>query len=520
MNRIAVLLATLLMAAPLLAKEPTMPGKSALAAPTFTTINGNPLQINVGSDGSYQVFNAAVPGQGQIYPSSANQTADMGWFVRVGNTLYAPNFGAHPGGTATGGLGSSTAFAETSLGPVIGDGTVATPYSVRVVNGLGITGLTATKRTFFVTGNNYFTEQFRLLNSTFSPITATVFLGSDIYLASSDSGVPLREPASGSPGGRTCDGVAPVYNILHIPLTPANNYTAVTYSSVWTQIGGGTLNNTVGTGCIDNGAALQWNITVPANGSVSLLAATSFGDVPAITQFAITDVSPALGSVGNTVPVTIAGRGFQAGTTFTFGAGISVGSVNIISPTSASAVLQIAPDAALGFRDVVATRSPGGTVATLFDGFAVAEPPVWNYSVNPLGNVSPTALTCIRNKFPANPPTNAAGWAPSEGEFYHEDPSFPGFYFPPNGLARAILDCFVTAWDANAGSLYYTYCWQDPTPWYIGAYPEQRQAQFQIFFSVNGVCTTPPVGTPVFEQTVLIMRQLYYPPPMLRTGFE
>ena len=57
-------------------------------------------------------------------------------------------------------------------------------------------------------------------------------------------------------------------------------YSATGYSTVWAEIGAGTLSNTVGTTCVDNGAALQWSVTIPAGGSNSVEAAASFGAIP------------------------------------------------------------------------------------------------------------------------------------------------------------------------------------------------------------------------------------------------
>ena len=51
----------------------------AATAPQIVTINGDPLKINVAADGSFQVFNAAVPGSGQIFPTGCN-FGDMGVF--------------------------------------------------------------------------------------------------------------------------------------------------------------------------------------------------------------------------------------------------------------------------------------------------------------------------------------------------------------------------------------------------------------------------------------------------------
>jgi|GEM_PF-1160380 len=532
MKKMLAFLTAGLMALTVSAKEPTMPSKASLAAPAFSIIAGNPLRINVGADNSYQVFNAAVPGQGQIYPSNANQTADMGWFVRVGGTLYAPNFGEHPGGTATGGLGASVDFAESGLTAVAGVGTLASPFRVTVTNGVGNTGLTATKIITYVNGDGHFTERFQLTNSgAAGVVAATVFLGSDIFLASSDAGIPFREPTSGSPGGTTCQGVVPPYTILHIPVTPAARFTASQFGNVWSQIGSGNLNNQVAGGCIDNGAALQWNVNVQPGSRVTIQAATSFGPVPPITQFNITDVNPPVGQRGTSVPVTIAGYGFlPSNTTFTVtGGDITVNNVAIITSTTATATFVIPPNAAFGYRDVIATQMPGGLVATLIDGFAVGEDPVWEYSILGIGDVNQAAFTCIRSPIflPANAATNRAGWAPDEGQFYHEDPSNPfGPLRRPVGLARRILDCAVGAWDATLQQLAPLYCWDSPSPQYMGSYPHLREANLRIYFSNNGLCEGPLPGGTIFEQNITMLRQLYFPPPrpavlpLLADGFE
>ena len=105
MNRFLAFLAALLLAAPVLAKGDVKATSAPLAPPTLSIINGNPLTINVASDNSYQIFNSNVGSAGQIFPSSQTTTADMGWFVDINGTLYAPRFSEH-GGTATGGLGT------------------------------------------------------------------------------------------------------------------------------------------------------------------------------------------------------------------------------------------------------------------------------------------------------------------------------------------------------------------------------------------------------------------------------
>jgi hypothetical protein len=413
------------------------------APPALTNIQSTPLIIHVGADHSFQVFNTDIGSGsvGQIYPSSSTSLADMGWFVRVNGVLTAPSFGDHGNGTATGSLGTTSKYTGQTVSAVSGAGSPASPFSV-TVTGTTASGLLTTQTVTYVIGDNYFRKAFKVDNPSGSPVVADIFLASDIYLASSDAGIPFQESFSGSPGGQTCAGITPPFTILHISLgIPSTGYTASAYASVWSQIGSGALNNTIAPPtCIDNGAGLQWGVTIPANGTVTVQAATSFGDIP--------------GSL--------------------FGVG----------------------------------------------------DPVFNYSVLPQPGVNQQAINCIRAKFPSNPPTNSFGWAPSEGEWYHED--YPGSPMqPPNGLAAAILQCFVFAWDAGSGALYHDYCWENPSPNYIGNYPDQRQANFRIYHAINGVCGDfPPLGTTVYEAQVTLSRRLYYPPlpppppPLLVDGFE
>ena len=250
-------------------------------APAQVSIAGNPLTINIGDDHAFQVYNNAIGAAGQIYPSGSG-LADMGWLVRIGSNLTAPDFGNHTGGTATGGIGAYTAFGNRSVSAVSGSGTAATPYMVTVQGSVG--GMTATDVVTYVNGENFFRKALTLQNPGSSPVTARVFLGSDIFLANSDNGTPYREPNSGSPGGQTCAGITPVYTILHIPTGSApSGFTADRYNGVWSQIGAGALDGAVNpSACTDNGAALQWDVTVPAGGSSTISAATSFGAIPVI----------------------------------------------------------------------------------------------------------------------------------------------------------------------------------------------------------------------------------------------
>ncbi|MEO7200660.1 MAG: hypothetical protein ABIY56_10655 [Dokdonella sp.] len=346
---------------------------SGVLAPSIATINGAPLRIVVGDEHSYQIFNSSIPGVGQMFPPGSAGTADMGWMVRVGSDLYAPDYAAHPSGSATGSLGIYTAFTPTGLSAVSGAGSAANPYRVTVTSALGGTGIVASEEVSYVDGQNYFEKQFTLTNNGAASQEVRIFLGGDIYLAGDDRGIPYLEAASSSPGGKDC-GTPAEYFILFIPQTPANAFTGSSYTSLWSQIGGGQLDSALaGTSCIDNAAGLQWNRTLAAGTSVTIRAATSFGDVPELAQFGIASVNPGSALQGATVNVTITGFGFESATTFGFGAGITLSGLSILDANTATATLTIAAAAALGFRDVVATQTPGGLTATLANGFQVTD---------------------------------------------------------------------------------------------------------------------------------------------------
>ena len=251
----------------------------------IVTIQGDPLKINIAADGSFQVFNSAVPGNGQIFPTTC-QFGDMGVFARAGTTLYAPNFTAHTCGTATGNLGTYTPWTSTSLGTVVGTGDSGAPFTVN----FGLQGgpLTVGVTVTYVNGDNFFRLRKTVTSSTTDAVT--VFLGADIFLASSDAGIFFFESNLNAPGGIDC-AIPTTYHILLIPTQPnvANHVTTATYSSVWSQIGaGGVLNdNTTGTDCVDNGAALEWdNVLGGSAGTVTLQSAVSFGAIPTITGLA------------------------------------------------------------------------------------------------------------------------------------------------------------------------------------------------------------------------------------------
>ncbi|MBF8294942.1 MAG: hypothetical protein HW389_1487 [Bacteroidetes bacterium] len=132
------------------------------------------------------------------------------------------------------------------------------------------------------------------------------------------------------------------------------------------------------------------NVT-PGGGKATLPSAFNVENlVPTIIS-----ASPATGSRGEVVTVTIAGTNFSSGsTTVVFGSGITVGSVAVASPTQLAANLVVAAGAALGARNIVVTNPPlGGGTATLTNGFMVGNPAPTISAVAPASGSRGQSLT-------------------------------------------------------------------------------------------------------------------------------
>lgn len=282
----------------------------AQAQPAITTINGSPLKINVGSDGSFQVYNVAFPGLGQIYPTSAS-LADMGLFAFVNGTLFAPDFGSH-GGTATTSLGTYTAWTSTGLSAATGDGSPQNPYLVTVSLRAGDLDLTAKMIVTYVNGNNFFRLESQFFSNNEPRPVVDAILGADIYLAGSDNGIFVTVPQLAAVGGRNCVPEEGEYNILLIPVTPAQSYTTANFAEVWRQIGVNTFESVPPVGCIDNGAALKWTNVLQNGPAAQLNTAVSFGAIPDPSNFFgfSIDVEPDFitAQPGDSVPLEISTR--------------------------------------------------------------------------------------------------------------------------------------------------------------------------------------------------------------------
>lgn len=110
-------------------------------------------------------------------------------------------------------------------------------------------------------------------------------------------------------------------------------------------------------------------IAPPGGGTATLASGfTVLNPVPAISS-----ITPATGSRGSQLKVSVIGSGFYAdATSLSLGPGISVVTATVVSPTELSADISIDPAAAPGSRPVSVTNTtPGGGTASLEEGFVV-----------------------------------------------------------------------------------------------------------------------------------------------------
>jgi len=241
----------------------------AEAQTAFQTITSSgPLdQIFLGVDIAAQVAHTGDTSY-EIYPPGTTP-GDYGTFLLVANVLYAPDFIGH-GGTATGGLGTYTVYTPISQSPISGTGTSSDPFTVTTVVGLATTGLTITQVDSYVVGQESYRTDVTVANATAAPIAAILYRAFDCYLGGSDSGYGVVNGTA--PGCSVNPNNTPAGRIEQIiPLNGGNNYYESGYNAVWTWIGThaafpDTCDCTIQE---DNGSGISWNITVPANGSIT-----------------------------------------------------------------------------------------------------------------------------------------------------------------------------------------------------------------------------------------------------------
>ncbi len=200
--------------------------------------------------------------------------------VSVGGVLYGPS-SIPAGGGATGVTGYTAVTPISQAGPT-GTGTHADPFTVITVVGLGSTGMRLTQTDSYVVGEESYRTDIRLTTSSGTGVPAKVYRGGDCYLQDSDRGYGRIDYGSAplcvseTAGSNRIEGF--------YPLTAGSRYMEASYSQIWTAIGSqqNLPNTDRGTERIDNGVAINWDITVPPGTSGTTLSSlTVFSPVGA-----------------------------------------------------------------------------------------------------------------------------------------------------------------------------------------------------------------------------------------------
>jgi hypothetical protein len=392
----------------LLINPVTLTNQGLLAAPTGATL---------------QLTNGAITNMGGTIKVDGTMSVPAGFTVNggvlsgagtiSGSVVLGPAATAQPGDaplpgilTVSGnGAGNYTQGSSAAFTAVIGGTTAGTQYSQ-----LNLTGAANLSGVFSVTLANGFTPA---AGAQFTIINAASVTGQ--FLSSNLPNLPagLVWNVIYNPTSVVLVAAAPA----SIAVTPANPSIAVNatlqFTATATFAGGGSQNvtnsvtwaSTMPTAATINATGLATGVTAGQSTTISatlgnvvgstLLSVTGSG-TPALTQ-----VIPNTGGQGaQNLSVAITGQAThfaQASSVANFGAGIAVASLTINSPTSATAVINIAQAAALGARTVTVTS--GAEIASLTNGFTVTALTLNSIAITP--NPPPSVAVGATEQFTA-----------------------------------------------------------------------------------------------------------------------
>lgn len=229
-------------------------------------VHGFPLTITV-EDNSRMDIRYRTPGEYEFYGTDAE---GIYLWVNVGGTVYVYGPGAVPAGRSTNPY-TPVSNAKT------GTGSPSDPWKITTVMSVPSTNLRLTQVATYVNGAEFVRLDFQVAQIGGSvPVTATLFHAADLFTGGSDSGYGFYDSSTGGVGDYYTRTDSTVLYQQFVPNVPADAYEESYYGTIWGAIGdtsgpGGGFDNTViSTTQHDSGAGLQWNLTVPPNGSVTV----------------------------------------------------------------------------------------------------------------------------------------------------------------------------------------------------------------------------------------------------------
>jgi sugar lactone lactonase YvrE/pimeloyl-ACP methyl ester carboxylesterase len=182
----------------------------------------------------------------------------------------------------------------------------------------------------------------------------------------SGDGGPATSAGLKSPSGVTVD-------------TAGNIFIADTSNNRIRKVAGGLISTIAGNGTAgfsgDGGPATSaelnnpWGIAFDIVGNLYIADGSNFRVrkvIMLLTQPKLISLSSSVGIQGTNVPITLTGSGFVAGLSVDAGIGISVNNINVISATSATAMLEIGGNTGPGDRNITVTTTAGTSNPVLF----------------------------------------------------------------------------------------------------------------------------------------------------------
>lgn len=218
---------------------------------------GNELscQVAYGTDDLFEMF------------PPLDKPGDCGTLLAPsGGALYAPNFAAHAA-TATGPIGSYTAFTPVSQSAVSGVGTAANPYTVTTIAYALPANIRITQVDSYIAPQDLYRTDITIQNLNSFGVGGVLYRAGDCYLDNYDYGYGLVSAVGTMPtvGCAEQPGNAPPGRFEEwVSLTPGNRYMQGASAAVWQRIGTHLdLPNTHNAFALtENGAAISWAYTL------------------------------------------------------------------------------------------------------------------------------------------------------------------------------------------------------------------------------------------------------------------
>jgi hypothetical protein len=236
--------------------------------PDVRTVVGNPISIDVGSNASIQVYYEGYE-HGQVFGD-----ADSGIFFWVEDDVYGSNLEVTNGVSA---YNQPTLSFEVldHTGPV-GNGSDGNPWVITTRVKVGDTGLEATQKAAYVNGRDVFKLEWTIENVYSTQVEFDFFHAADFFVAGRDEGYGYRDPESGAVGGynESRDWV-----MAFVPRVAPTHYQASEYRDIWNAIGycneegcsqGSGFDDSIRREYVDNGAGLQWHMTLAGDEMVQI----------------------------------------------------------------------------------------------------------------------------------------------------------------------------------------------------------------------------------------------------------